>query len=57
MRVQGGAGAADQVAIQLASGALRHLPPQRFALAEIAAAHEDVEQGLGRGPVVLSLPD
>ncbi|WP_374433784.1 hypothetical protein [Inhella sp.] len=57
MRVQGGAGAVGQAAIQLASGALRHLPPQRFALAEIAAAHEAVEQGLGRGPVVLSLPD
>lgn len=45
----------DAINAALESGALRHLPAQRFGLSEIAAAHEAVEQGLGSGQVVLSL--
>ncbi len=47
--------AMTEINAALERGALRHLPPQRFALGAIAAAHEAVEQGQGTGQVVLSL--
>ncbi|MBH9575353.1 NADPH:quinone reductase [Inhella proteolytica] len=49
--------AMGEIHAALESGALRHLPPQRFRLDQIATAHEAVEQGLGSGQVVLSLAD
>lgn len=47
--------AVDDITAALREGALRPLPSPRFPLAEIAAAHEAVEQG-AVGKVVVDLP-
>lgn len=43
--------------LQINQGQLIHTVGQRFALAQVAQAHEVVEQGLALGNVVINLPD